>query len=291
MRKTLYVVLGPTAVGKTQLSLSLAERLGSPIISADSRQMFRDLPIGTAAPTAAEQQRVPHHFVGQLALDAYYSAAQYEQEALALIDHLFATHSALVVSGGSMLYIDALCHGIDALPTISAQVRAEVLQRYEEKGLDHLLDELRLHDPEYYEVVDRRNAKRVIHALEIIYESGTTYTSLRLGERKQRPFDIVKIGLQRPREELFDRINRRTTQMVEDGFIEEARAVYPFRHLNSLNTVGYKELFQHFDGHWPLDMALDRIRKNTRVYAKKQMTWFAKDSTIRWQHPDEPLQL
>lgn len=289
MSKTLFVVVGPTAVGKTAFSIALAQQLGSPIISADSRQMFRDLPIGTAAPTAAEQALVPHYFVGQLPLDAYYSAAQYELEALALIDQLFLAHDSLVVSGGSMLYVDALCQGIDNIPTISSRVREQVLRRYEQEGLQPLLDELQRLDPDYYAIVDRCNAKRIVHALEIIHESGTTYTSLRTGQHRERPFRIVKIGLNRPREELFARINQRTTAMVEQGFIEEAQRVYPFRHLNSLNTVGYKELFQVFDGHWPLEMALDRIRKNTRVYAKKQLTWFAKDPTILWVHPEEPF--
>ena len=286
MSKTLYVLVGPTAVGKTEVSLQLAERLASPILSADSRQMFRDLPIGTAAPTAEDQARVEHYFVGTLALTDYYSAARFEAEALALCDHLFQTHDALVVSGGSMMYVDALCRGIDDLPTISPEVRADVLERYERQGLDALLAELRLLDPDYYALVDKRNHKRVVHALEIIYQSGATFTSLRKGVHKERPFRIVKIGLQRPRPELFDRINRRTTAMVEAGFLEEAQRVLPFRECNSLNTVGYKEIFRYFDGDWPLDMALDRIRKNTRVYAKKQMTWLAKDPDIRWYHPD-----
>ena len=289
MSKTLYVLVGPTAVGKTEVSLQLAERLASPILSADSRQMFRDLPIGTAAPTAEDQARVEHYFVGTLALTDYYGAARFEAEALALCDHLFQTHDALVVSGGSMMYVDALCRGIDDLPTISPEVRADVLERYERQGLDALLAELRLLDPDYYALVDKRNHKRVVHALEIIYQSGTTFTSLRKGVHKERPFRIVKIGLQRPRLELFDRINRRTTAMVEAGFLEEAQRVFPFRECNSLNTVGYKEIFRYFDGDWPLDMALDRIRKNTRVYAKKQMTWLAKDPDIRWYHPDALL--
>lgn len=289
MPKILYVLVGPTAVGKTEVSLQLAERLASPILSADSRQMFRDIPIGTAAPTVEEQARVKHYFVGTLALTDYYSAAQFETEALALCDELFQRHDALVLSGGSMMYVDALCHGIDDLPTISAEVRAEVLERYQQQGLEALLAELRLLDPDYYELVDKHNHKRVVHALEIIYQSGVTFTSLRKGARKERPFRIVKIGLQRPRPELFDRINRRTTAMVEAGFLEEAHRVLPFRHCNSLNTVGYKEIFRYFDGDWPLDMALDRIRKNTRVYAKKQMTWLSKDAAIRWYHPDELL--
>lgn len=283
----LFVLLGPTAVGKTALSLHLAEHLGSPILSADSRQMFRDIPIGTAAPTPAEQKRVAHHFVGTLDLEDYYSAAQYEQEALALTDDLFHKHRALLVSGGSMMYIDALCQGIDDIPTIIPEIRAAMLARYEQEGLPPLLEELERLDPEYASIVDPHNHKRVIHALEVITQTGQTLTSFRQGRKKERPFRIVKIGLNRPRPELFDRINLRTSLMVEQGFIDEARRVMPYRHCNSLNTVGFKEMFQHLDGEWALDFTLDRIRKNTRVYAKKQLTWFQKDSSITWFHPDD----
>lgn len=287
MTKTLFVLSGPTAVGKTELSIRLAEHLGSPILNADSRQMFRDLPIGTAAPTAEEQARVSHYFVGNLGLEDYYSAARYEEESLALMEMLFQTHDHLMMSGGSMMYVDAVCKGIDDIPTISAEVRAEVLARFETEGLDRMLAELRLADPVYYAEVDLRNHKRVVHALEVIYQSGKPFSSFRTGQRKERPFRVVHIGLERPRPELFDRINRRTTLMVEAGFIEEARRVMPYRHFNSLNTVGYKEIFQYLDGEWELDFALDRIRKNTRVYAKKQMTWLAKNPEIRWFHPDD----
>lgn len=285
--KTLFVLLGPTAVGKTALSLRLADFLQSPIISADSRQMFADLPIGTAAPTPAEQALVPHHFVGQLPLTAYYSAAQYEKEALALIGRLFEQHDALLVSGGSMMYIDALCHGIDELPTISSAVRMALQQELTERGLAALCEELARLDPHYHATCDLQNPKRVVHALEIIRQSGQTYSQLRRGERKQRPFRIVKLGLNRPRAELFDRINQRTTQMMDQGFMEEAKRVLPYRDCNSLNTMGYKEMFAHFDGVMDLPTTLDRIRKNTRVYAKKQLTWFGKDETIRWFHPEE----
>ncbi|MDO5075607.1 MAG: tRNA (adenosine(37)-N6)-dimethylallyltransferase MiaA [Bacteroidales bacterium] len=282
---TLFVLLGPTAVGKTELSLQLAERLDCPILSADSRQMFRDIPIGTAAPTQAEQQRVPHHFVGTLGLEDYYSAAQYEQEALALAQRLFQEHASLVVSGGSMMYIDALCQGIDDIPTITPEVRAAVLARYEREGLSPLLADLIRWDPDYAAIVDPHNHKRIVHALEVITQTGQTLTSFRQGRKKERPFRIVKIGLNRPRPELFERINQRTTLMVEQGFVDEARRVLPYRHCNSLNTVGFKEMFQHLDGKWALDFTLDRIRKNTRVYAKKQLTWFQKDSSITWFHP------
>lgn len=288
---TLFILLGPTAVGKTALSLHLAEYLGCPILSADSRQMFRDIPIGTAAPTLQELQRVPHHFVGTLGLEDYYSAAQYEQEALALAQRLFEQHPALVVSGGSMMYIDALCQGIDDIPTILPEVRQALLLRYQNEGLTPLLHELQKLDPEYAALVDPHNHKRIVHALEVITQTGQTLTSFRQGRKKERPFRIVKIGLNRPRPELFERINHRTTLMVEQGFIDEARRVLPYRHCNSLNTVGFKEMFQHLDGTWPLDFTLDRIRKNTRVYAKKQLTWFQKDESIRWFHPDESDEL
>lgn len=287
MRPTLFVLIGPTAVGKTELSLRLAEFLHSPIISADSRQMFRDLPIGTAAPTAAQRARVPHYFVGTLALTDYYSAARFEEEAMNVCREVFSQRDNLVLCGGSMLYVDALCRGIDPLPTISDGVRAETYARLERDGLPALLDELRTLDPDYYAEVDHRNAKRVVHALEIIRESGRTFTSLRTGQRKQRPFRIVKIGLVRPREELFDRINRRVTAMVEEGFVDEAKRVFPYRDYNALNTVGYKEIFRCFDGEWDLSTALDRMRKNTRVFAKKQLTWWQRDDEVRWFSADD----
>ena len=281
-RPKLFVLTGPTAVGKTELSLQTAEFLHCPIISADSRQMFADLPIGTAAPTAEQLARVPHHFVGNLALTDYYSAARFEEEALQVCEHHFADHDALVVSGGSMMYVDALCRGIDPLPTISEAVRTKLYARLEQEGLPVLLRELEERDPAYFARVDEQNAKRVVHALEIIYESGKRVSELLTGAVKERPFDIVKIGLQRPREELFTRINERVTMMVEEGFLAEAERVLPFRELNALNTVGYKEIFRYFDGDWALDMALDRMRKNTRVFAKKQMTWLNKDTSVLW---------
>ncbi len=290
---TLFVLTGPTAVGKTAVALELAERLGAPIISADSRQMFRDIPIGTAAPTLEEQRRVKHYFVGTLPLDAQYSAARYETEALALLEQLFASHRHLVLSGGSMLYIDAVCKGIDRMPDIDAEVRKRLKERLETDGLQTLVEELRVRDPEYAARCDLKNHVRVVHALEVCLTTGRTFTSFRQreqegggnGAQRERPFRIVKIGLNRERAELFDRINRRVDMMVAQGFVEEARRVIPYRHLNSLNTVGYKEMFRHLDGEWDLPFTLDRIRKNTRVYAKKQLTWFLRDDTIRWFHP------
>lgn len=301
--KTLIVLLGPTGIGKTELSLTLAERLGCPILNCDSRQLFRDLKIGTAAPTEAELSRVKHYFVGTLALDEYYSAAQYEADAIQLLDKLFLEHDNVILSGGSMLYIDAVCKGIDDIPTVDDGTRSLLKEKVEKEGLEHLCDELRQLDPAYYEVVDKKNTRRVVHALEICYMTGKTYTSFRVNNAKQRPFRIVKIGLERPREELFERINQRVDTMMQEGLLDEVRNNVDNRHLNSLNTVGYKELFEHLDNKdktdeekrslqkvgriVTLEEAIERIKKNTRVYAKKQMTWFAKDPDITWFHPTE----
>ena len=286
MPKTLIVILGPTAVGKTSLSLRLAELFKCPIISADSRQLYRDIPIITAAPSAEEQARVPHHFVGTLELSDYYSAARYEEEVMALLDEHFKKQDVALLTGGSMMYIDAVCDGIDDIPTVDEATRAMLMERYQTEGLEPLAAELRLLDPEYYALCDIRNPKRVIHALEICYMTGKTYTSFRVRKKKERPFRIIKIGLQREREDLFDRINCRVTQMIEQGALEEVKGVMSYRAENSLNTVGVKELLHVLDGEWELNFALDRLRKNTRVYAKKQMTWFKKDESIHWFHPD-----
>lgn len=291
MKKNLIVLLGPTAVGKTELSLQLAERLGCPIISADSRQLYRDMTIGTAAPLPEQLARVPHYFIGTLALTDYYSAACYEEEAMSLMQELFAQHDTLLLTGGSMMYIDAVCNGIDEIPTISEEVRRAVVTRYEEEGLDVLLEELQRLDPDFYEEVDRRNPKRVIHAVEICRMTGCPYSSLRTNARKERPFDIVKIGLTRPREELYERINSRVDAMMHDGLEAEARRLYPYRHLNALNTVGYKEMFAYFDGTYDLPTAVEKIKRNTRVYSRKQMTWFRRDDSIVWFTPDDRLKL
>lgn len=286
MQPVLFVLIGPTAVGKTELSLEMAEFLHCPIVSADSRQMFRDIPIGTAAPTPDQLAHVPHHFVGTLGLEDYYSAGRFEEEAMEVCRQWFSSHQTLLLSGGSMMYVDALCRGIDRLPTISSSVREDLSRQLTEEGLSPLLEELRLSDPLYYACVDHNNAKRVVHALEIIRESGQPFSRLRTGQRKKRPFRIVKIGLFRPRDILFERINRRVDKMVEEGFLEEARKVIPFRACNSLNTVGYKEIFCYWDGEWELDFALNRMRKNTRVFAKKQMTWWQRDPEIHWFEAD-----
>lgn len=289
--KTLVVLMGPTAVGKTDLSLQLAEHLACPILNCDSRQIYRDLRIGTAAPTQQQLSRVKHYFVGTLALEEYYSAARYESDVLQLSEKLFQTHDTLLMSGGSMLYIDAVCKGIDDIPTIDDRTRLLVKQRLEQEGLENLFQQLRQLDPEYANVVDRQNTRRVVHALEICLMTGKTYTSFRVNKRKERPFNILKIGLTRPREQLFERISLRVDDMMREGLLEEARQLLPYRHLNALNTVGYKEMFQVLDGVWESAMAVERLKKNTRVYSKKQMTWFQKDQEIHWFHPDERNQI
>ena len=284
---SLITLLGPTGVGKTELSLKVAERFGSPIISSDSRQLYCDLPIGTAAPTPEQQARVKHYFVGTLKLTDYYSASQFETDVLALLAQLHTTTPHVVMTGGSMMYIDAVCKGIDDIPTVTPEIREAIYQQYAQEGLAPILEELKAADPQHYEEVDRQNYKRVIHAVEICRMTGKPYSSFRTNTIKSRPFRIIKIGLTRDREELYDRINRRVDMMMEEGLLEEARRVYPFRTLNALNTVGYKELFNYFSGEWTLDLAIEKIKRNSRVYARKQMTWFKHDPEIHWFHPEE----
>lgn len=285
--RTLIVLLGPTGVGKTELSLKIAQRLGSPILSADSRQIYRDIPIGTAAPTREQQQAVRHYFVGTMPLEAYFSAAQYEAEVMALLPKLFNERDCILMCGGSMLYIDAVCKGIDDIPTVDEATRQMMQQRLQDVGLDTLLGELRLLDPTTYQRIDHRNTRRIVHALEICYQTGRPYSSFLSHAHKERPFRIIRIGLMRERADLFNRINRRVDLMLQEGLEQEARHVYPLRHLNSLNTVGYKEMFRYLDGEWTLTEAADKIRRNTRVYAKKQMTWFKRDSDIHWFAPED----
>ena len=287
MAKNLLVIIGPTGVGKTELSLRIAENFGTEIVSADSRQLYANLKIGTAAPTPEELQRVPHHFIGTLQLTDYYSAAQYEEDALKLLDHLFQTKDVVILTGGSMMYVDAVCKGIDDIPTVDEETRKTLLERYEKEGLEQLCAELKLLDPDYYKIVDLKNHKRVIHALEICYMTGKTYTSFRTQEKKTRPFRMIKIGLTRNREELYARINQRVDIMMEQGLLDEVKQVYPYRQLNSLNTVGYKELFNYLDGEWALPFAIDKIKQNSRIYSRKQMTWFKRDEEIRWFHPNQ----
>lgn len=285
---TLIVITGPTGVGKTATAIGIAQALSAEIISADSRQLYRDIPVVTAAPTAEQLALVPHHFVGTLGLDEYYSAAQFESDVLELLPRLFDKSPYAVMCGGSMLYIDAVCKGIDDIPTISDEVRRRVYAEYEQYGLEYMLNRLKQLDPEHYEVVDRCNYKRVVHAVEICLQAGVPYSRLRTNQATPRPFRIIKIGLNLPREQLFERINKRVIDMIDGGLLDEARRVYPLRHLNSLNTVGLKELFAYFDGTMDYETAVARIQKNTRVYAKKQLTWYAKDTDMRWFAPGDP---
>ena len=285
VEKTLVVITGPTAVGKTALTIDIARHYGIPVINADSRQIYRELKIGTAAPTDEQLRQAPHYFVGTKSIQDYYNASMYEQDVLAIIED--STSTVNVLSGGSMMYIDAVCNGIDDIPTVRDDIREEMKRRYAEEGLEALCEDLRRLDPEHYAIVDRKNHRRVIHALEICYQTGQTYTSFRTQTKKERPFRVVKIGLNREREELYNRINARVDQMMDDGMLEEASALYDLRHLNALNTVGYKELFDYMDGKWPLEEAVERIKGNTRRYARKQLTWFKRDPEVRWFHPDE----
>ena len=290
--KTLFVILGPTGVGRTELCLAIAKHLKTPIINADSRQIFAELPIGTCAPTPKQQSIVKHYFVGNHQLHDYYSAAKYEQDALSLLTRLFngeedgIEHDTALLSGGSMMYIDAVCKGIDEIPTVDNNTRELMKQRLVSEGLEALVEELKQLDPEHWSIVDRNNPRRVVHALEICHMTGKTYTSFRTNSIKQRPFNIVKIGLNRPRDILYDRINQRVLTMMEQGLENEARKVYPLRHLNSLNTVGYKELFAYFDGLIPQEEAVRQIQSNTRQYMRKQLTWYKKDENVTWFEPD-----
>lgn len=282
---TLVVLLGPTGVGKTEVALQIAEHLQSPIINADSRQLFAEIPIGTAAPTKEQQERVKHYFVGTLHLTDYYSAAKYEEDVLQLLNQLFNQQQMALLSGGSMMYIDAVCQGIDDIPTVDEATRRLMKRKLETEGLDALVAELKVLDPEHYKIVDLHNPRRVAHALEICHMTGNTYTSYRKNTKKIRPFNIIKIGLNRPREEMYERINNRVLKMMNQGLIEEAKAVYPQKGLNALNTVGYKELFAYFDGDISLDDAILKIQSNTRQYMRKQVTWFKRDNQIKWFSP------
>ncbi|GAB6120929.1 tRNA (adenosine(37)-N6)-dimethylallyltransferase MiaA [Dysgonomonas termitidis] len=280
--KQLIVLLGPTGVGKTELSLNLAEHYRSPVISADSRQFFKGLEIGTAAPTTKQLSQVQHFLVGMLGITDYYSASEFERDALNIIAEQHKIHDVLVATGGSMMYIDALCNGIDDVPTIDEGLRKELYDLYEKEGLEPIRDQLKTIDPDFYNIVDLKNYKRVIHALEVCLMTGKPYSSFRTNTKKQRPFDIVKIGLTRERGQLYERINQRVDEMMEQGLLEEAEQYYPQRHLNSLNTVGYKELFKYLDGEWTLDFAIEKIKQNSRIYSRKQMTWFKRDEDIHW---------
>ena len=284
--KTLVVVLGPTGVGKTELCLTLAEHLNTPIINADSRQIFKELPIGTAAPTQEQQRRVPHYFVGNHHIQDYYSAAMYEEDVMRLLSTLFENTDVALLTGGSMMYIDAVCKGIDDIPTVRDDIRTWMKRRLETEGLPSLVEELKQLDPQHWAIVDKKNPRRVVHALEICHQTGKTYTSFRSAKKKDRPFNIIKIGLNRDRVELYERINQRVTLMMEEGLEEEARSVYSQKGLTSLRTVGYKEMFAYFDGEIDKAEAIRQIQSHSREYMRKQLTWFKRDTEISWFHPD-----
>lgn len=286
-KNNLIVLIGPTAVGKTETSFAIASYYGCPIISADSRQMYKGMQIGTAMPTQEELERHKHYFVGNLSPGDYYSAARYEEEVMKLLEEEFPHHPTMLLSGGSMMYIDAVCNGIDDIPTVDRETRAMILEKYEKEGVDSLAAELRLLDPEYYNEADIKNPKRVMHALEICYMTGRPYSSFRRKEKKERPFNIIKVGLRREREELYDRINRRVDAMVEQGLVEEVKSFIHLKEHNSLNTVGYKEIFKYLDNEWSLPFAIEKIKQNTRIYSRKQITWYRKDMDIEWFHPND----
>lgn len=279
---TLLVLAGPTGVGKTELSLELAKTLNSPILSADSRQIYKGIEIGTAAPTPEQKKAVTHHFAGELSIDEYFSAAEFENQALNLLYKLFETHPTIVATGGSMMYLDALCYGIDKMPDVDPQIREQLFQQYQQEGLENILQQLKIWDPKHYNEVDKKNYKRVIHALEICLSTGKPYSTFRLNSVKQRPFNIVKIGLERDREDLYNRINKRVDDMIALGLVEEARSLFSKRHLNALNTVGYKEIFNYLEGTWTLDFAIEKIKQSTRIYARQQLRWFKKDTNTLW---------
>ena len=284
--KTLIVIVGSTGVGKTALCLDVAELFDTAIVNADSRQMFKEIPIGTAAPTKDEQKRVKHYFVGNLSIEDYYNASMFENDVISLLERLFQEKDIVIMSGGSMMYVDAVCNGIDDFPTVKVDIRYAVKEAYDKNGLNALCKELENLDPEYYSIVDKNNPKRVIHAVEICLSTGKTYTSFRTNIKKERPFKIVKIGLIRERETLYERIDRRVDQMMDDGLLNEVQNLYPYRKLNALNTVGYKELFDYIDGKCTLDEAVFKIKCNTHKYCRKQLTWFKRDKDTKWFSPD-----
>lgn len=290
-KPTLLVLLGPTGVGKTKISLELAENLNCPIVSSDSRQFYRELKIGTAAPTDEQLNRVKHFFIGTHSILDDYSAGQYELDAIKLLGELFQSHRVVMLVGGSMMYIDAICNGIDDIPTVDAQTRHYWLNKYATKGLNYIQDELKRLDPKHYQEVDLQNYKRVLHALEICTITGKPFSDIRTGRRKERPFNILKIGLNRSREELYERINSRVDEMMAEGLLQEAEQFYKHRQLNTLNTVGYKELYKYMDGNLSLEFAVNLIKQDSRHYAKRQLTWFNRDKEIRWFHPDSEQEI
>ncbi|HKL09152.1 MAG TPA: tRNA (adenosine(37)-N6)-dimethylallyltransferase MiaA [Bacteroidales bacterium] len=287
MQQTLIVILGPTGIGKTDLSIDIARELGTEIISSDSRQIYKELKIGTAVPSDDQLQKVKHHFIGNKSIYDYYNASMFEFEVLDLLNELYKTYNQVVMTGGSGMYINAVCDGIDELPTIDMQLRNDLLQKYHDEGVESLRIQLKMLDPQSYQRIDLKNPKRILKALEVTIQTGQPYSSFLTRPKKKRPFHILKIGLQRERDELYQRINVRVDQMVHDGLVEEARKFFKDRHLNSLNTVGYKELFEHFEGKISLNKAIELIKRNSRHYAKRQMSWFNRDQEIHWFHPEK----
>lgn len=285
--KWLLVIVGPTGSGKTDLSIRLAQHYGAPILSTDSRQLYRGMPIGTAQPDAEQLQAVEHHFIASHDIQEDLSCGQYATQALACLERLFVTHDQVVAVGGSGLYVKALCEGMDDLPQADPALRAALTRRLADEGVDALAEQLRELDPRYYEEVDRRNPARVLRAVEVCLQTGRPYSEQRTGRRRKRPFEVVKIGIDLPRAELYERINRRVDRMLADGLEAEARALYPYRSLNALQTVGYREFFDYFDGRTSYEEAVELIKRNSRRYAKRQLTWFRRDPEIRWFHPTE----
>lgn len=285
--KWLLVIVGPTGSGKTDLSIRLAQHYGAPILSTDSRQLYRGMPIGTAQPDAEQLQAVEHHFIASHDIQEDLSCGQYATQALACLERLFVTHDRVVAVGGSGLYVKALCDGMDDLPQADPALRAALTRRLADEGVDALAEQLRELDPHYYEVVDRRNPARVLRAVEVCLQTGRPYSEQRTGRRRKRPFEVVKIGIDLPRAELYERIDRRVDRMLADGLEAEARALYPYRSLNALQTVGYREFFDYFDGRTSYEEAVELIKRNSRRYAKRQLTWFRRDPEIRWFHPTE----
>lgn len=290
-KPTLIVLLGPTGVGKTNISLKLAEHFGCQIVSSDSRQFYRELKIGTAAPTDGQLKRVKHYFIGSHSIFDDYSAGQYEQDANELLNKLFENQKVGMLVGGSMMYIDAVCNGMDDIPTVDAETRSFWQKQYSDFSLEYIQNELKRLDPKHYEEVDLQNSKRVLHALEICSITGKPFSDIRTGKRKERPFNIVKIGLNRPREELYERINYRVDEMMAEGLLQEAEQFYKYRQLNTLNTVGYKELYEYMAGNWTLEFAVNMIKQDSRRYAKRQMTWFNRDKEIHWFNPDNEMEI
>ncbi|TLX71977.1 tRNA (adenosine(37)-N6)-dimethylallyltransferase MiaA [Labilibacter sediminis] len=287
MQKSLIVIIGPTGIGKTKTSIKIARHYNTEIISADSRQIFKELKIGTAAPTSEELAAVPHHNIATHSIHDYYSAWEFEQDAMTISAKLFEKYDQVVLTGGSMMYIDAVCKGIDELPTIDQDLRDELKEQYEQEGIENIRRQLKQLDPVFYDQVDLMNHKRVIHAVEICLMTGKPYSSLRTNSVKKRPFNIIKVGLEMDREKIYERINLRVDQMMVDGLLEEAKKYYRNKNLNSLNTVGYKEIFAHLDGEYDLNKAIELVKRNSRRYAKKQLTWFKRDQEIKWFNPTD----